>query len=638
MGKLGINRKKSRLLTVLFAFALPGAGHMYSGQHPKGLLLIATFLLDVIAIIRLADSDGGRHLLLIVYLGIMLPVFYFISVFDSLQSLEAEDTSPVALGLTQGVLILLTGVLLLLLLKPPALILPWMNELAELSVGPIIMIASIILWLRSRKGSVSMFKLGRFTAAALVLIVGALLLWDQIQGRNDISLLGEWWPVIFILLGIEIILFSIKFKGIEKKLRLDVAGGVIALVITAIAYVVTQYADIPFRWLDQFNVDISGAKEYGEEKGFRYEKAIIKVPLDDAISLIKIVNQNGQVTVRSADVQEVELQTTVWVDLANETEANAIADQSVVKVNPGAELAIEAKGQAFGTNGNMKPRMNITVTVPMALSNQIVKEMLPVETQLPLENENVDESTDPIDPFDPSNPVDATDSTSANKEEESNDQQLADENNMDQLPAVKLKVETENGPVELTNLGFPGGLDVRNTSGLVTISNIIGPVSVKGVNGAIQVNSVAGDSSFEIKNGNITASDITGKAYAKITNGSLEMKQIVGDIEAETKNGKIKIDGASAAVKADTLNGNIELNSTEVGGDWDLDSSVGEIKLTMPVAGHFKVYGSVTFGTITSELPLEISKKTIRGTIGEGTFRIQINATNSIAIKGFGLS
>ncbi|WP_169089516.1 DUF4097 family beta strand repeat-containing protein [Paenibacillus sp. PL91] len=649
MGQLRIKRTKNRLLTVLLAFALPGAGHMYTGQHPKGLLLITAFLLDLTAIVRLADSDGGSHLLLIVYLGIMLPVFYFISVFDSLQSTEAEDHSPVALNRALGFIILAAGAIMLVLVKPPQAILPWMNELAELCVGPIIILAAITLQLRSRKGSVSMFKLGRFTAAVLVLAVGVLLLWDQIQGKNDISLLGQWWPVIFILLGLEVILFSIKFKGAEKKLRLDVAGGMIALVITMTAYVVTQYADIPFRWLDQFNVDLNGAADYGEEKGFRYDKAIIKVPLDEAASLIQIVNPNGQVTVRSGDVQEIELLTAVWVDLTDKTEADAIAEQSTVKINPGAELTLEAKGQSYGANGSMKPRMNMIITVPMSLSDQLQVEETPSETPTHLESEQPIDATNAAKSESPltfgtaldaiqqlateppgnsdNNPID---------EPEQNPQD--DEDVEEQQPALKMKVESGNGPVEVKALTLPGGLDIRSSSGIVKISNINGSVSVKGNNGDIHISGITGDSSIETKNGTIAAETIQGKLFANTLNGSLEINQIEGDIEAETKNGKIKMNGAGASVKADTLNGSIELSSATVGGDWDLDSSVGEVKLAMPQDGHFTVYGSVTFGNITTELPLEVSKKTIRGSIGEGTFRIQINATNSIMISQFGLS
>lgn len=621
MGKLGIKRKKNRLLAVLFAFVMPGAGHMYTGQHPKGLLLIAAFLLDLTAIVRLADSDGGRHLLLIVYLGIMLPVFYFISVFDSLQSMEVEDESPVPLGLIHGILLLIAGTIMLILLKPPEVILPWMNELAELCVGPIIIVTAIVLQLRLRKGTVSMYKLGRFTAAALVLTVGALLLWDQIQGRNDISLLGQWWPVLFILLGIEIILFSLKFKGMEKKLRLDIVGGMIALVITTTAYVVTQYADIPFRWLDQFNVDLNGSAEYGEEKGFRIDKAVIKVPLNESASLIRVVNPNGQVTIRSADVQEIELQTAVWVDLTEQSEAEKVAEQSTVKITPGNEITLEAKGQAYGANGGRKPRMNMIVTLPLSMSDQLeVKEATLTESTFPVDSITQNDQNMHINTEVPGPETELEPTPEVEPE---------------QKPAVKLKVESGNGPVDVMGLTLPGGLEIKSNSGLVTIGNINGPVSVKGNNGGIHVNAVTGDSNLETKNGTITAAAVQGKLYANTLNGSLEIKQIEDDIEAETKNGKIKIDGAGASVKADTLNGSIELNSGTVGGDWDLDSSIGEIKLSMPEDGNFTIYGSVTFGNITTELPLEASKKTIRGTMGEGTFRVQINATNSIAIKRY---
>ncbi|WP_424768857.1 DUF4097 family beta strand repeat-containing protein [Paenibacillus sp. sgz302251] len=644
MGKLRIKSQKNRLLAVLFAFAIPGAGHLYAGQHRRGLLLLAIFLLDLTAIVRLADSDGGRHLLLIVYLGMMLPVFYFISVFDSLQSIE-NAVEPKVFGISDGLLLLTAGTIMLILIRPPEMILPWMNELAELCVGPIIMVASLLLLLRSRRGSLSMIKLGRFTAAALVLTVGALLLWDQIQGRNHIALLGQWWPVIFILLGIEVVMFSVIFKDKEKKVRLDLAGGMIALVITATAFAVTQYADIPFRWLDQFNVDLNGSVDYGEEKGFRYDKAVIKVPLEEGISLIRIVNPNGQVTVRSGDVQEIEVMTAVWVDLSNEAEANVIAEESVVKVTPGTEVELEAKGQSYSTNGSRKPRMNMTVTVPLSMSDKLEMEEVPLPTSTPaeaiepLEGEGaaVPESeamTESELSVDPNTQAVAEDHDTIGMEPIDNLNPPEDAESPQKTP-VKLTIEADNGSIDVSGLDLPGGLEIGSNMGLITVTNIIGPVSVKGNNGGINASKIVGNSTLETKNGTITAADIEGKLYANTLNGSLELKQVKGDIEAETKNGKIKIDGVGAAVNADTLNGGIEVNSEIVGGNWDVDSTVGEIKLSVPEDGHYTVYGSVTFGNITTDLPLDISKKTIRGTIGEGTYRIQINATNSIVVNRF---
>lgn len=424
-----------------------------------------------------------------------------------------------------------------------------MNELAELSVGPMIMMVSITLLLRLWKGSLSMLKLGRFTAAALVLTVGALLLWDQIKGRNDISLLGQWWPIIFILLGLETIIFSLKFKGVQKRLRLDVTGGMIAIVITLTAYGVTQYADLPFRWLDQFNVDLNGPAEFGEEKGFQYDKAVIKVPLDEEASLIRIVNPNGQVTVRSGEVQEIELLTTVWVDVTDQSEADAIAEQTTVKIDPGTELTVEAKGQAYGANGSRKPRMNMIVTVPMSLSDQLQVEELPVETALPEETESAIDVTDDLaaveQEMESSTEIEdlqviETDAPGALETDLNEEPEQTPDIAKEQKPLLKLKVESGNGAVDIRELTLSGGLDIRSNSGIVTVSNIIGAVYVKGIAGEIAVNGVTGDSTLEIKNGSIMAAAIQGKLFANTLNGSLDLKDIEGNVEAETKNGKFK--------------------------------------------------------------------------------------------------
>ncbi|MNE46378.1 hypothetical protein D3C80_1407100 [compost metagenome] len=66
-----------------------------------------------------------------------------------------------------------------------------------------------------------------------------------------------------------------------------------------------------------------------------------------------------------------------------------------------------------------------------------------------------------------------------------------------------------------------------------------------------------------------------------------------------------------------------------------MDSSIGEISLSLPEEGDYSIYGSVTFGNISTELPFEVSKKTVKGAVGEGRYRIQINATNSIVIHRY---
>lgn len=598
MRQLGVTKSKNRLLTVVLAFILPGAGHLYTGHFSRGLLLIVGLLLDGAAIIQLADANGARHLLFIVYLGLALPVFYFFSVYDALQSLDRTVDRPGSLKISNGLLIMASGMLLFLLIKPPSSLVPWMNELADFAVGPLLIAVALVVFIKYVRGAGHMFKLGRLTSALIIIVVGSLLLWDQIQGRNDIALLGQWWPFVFILLGAEVIMYSVAQRKGEKQLRLDFAGGILAIVIVVSAYTVTQFAELPFRWLDQY-VDLKGTADYGDEKGFQYEKEPILIPFDELTSSIKINNPNGQITVRSGEGNEVVIESEVWVDIDNQEEADQIADHSFVEaVSEGEKLSIAAEGQSYGTNGTRKPRVNMIITIPQ----------LAVEAEPEIDAVQDEESAD------------------------QSNQDLED-NKVDQHQ-LSIIIDANNGTIDTNELIVTGGLQIKNVSGKINLSKIIGPVEVAGINGDITVQDVTGNVKLSTKNGTLAIAEVTGELFTETINGSIDIKQAAGNIEADTKNGKIRIDGAEASVKADTLNGGIELFSSVIGGDWDVDSSVGEIKLQVPEDGHFSVYGSVTFGTITTDLPLTISKKTARGTVGEGTYRIQINATNSISIHG----
>ncbi|MEK3884061.1 DUF4097 family beta strand repeat-containing protein [Paenibacillus sp. PL2-23] len=631
MGKLRITGRAGRLLAVVFAFLAPGMGHVWMGQYGRGLLLLAGLLLDCTAIFRLADSDGGRHLLLIVYLMLLLPVFYFISVYEVLQA-ESERVPAAleAVKLAEGVGLAAAGATMLLLIKPPAFLLPWMNELAEWCVGPLLMVAAVCIAMSLRRGGVWVFKLGRWTAAVVIFTVGALLVWDLAKGRNDLVLLSEWWPVIFILLGVEIIAYAGWLNRRRDKLRLDGAGVAAALAITVTAYAVTQYADFPVRWLDQFNVDLSGRMDLGEESGFQFHQNITKIPFGSEVESIKVLNPNGDILVRSGFVDEIELHTTVWVDTEDEQAASSIAEQSVVRITPGENIVLEASGQPFGPNGNRLPRMNLEIVLP-----QLEVPPAPAsEEELPSEEPSAEAEVDEVvSQAEEENGIGVIEGDEADSN--SGTEELLEEQAVPALQTLKVELESGNGAISAEDVVAVDGIEIRSASGMVHVSSIHGPVSVIGVNSSIEAEAIAGDSSLVTQNGTIAAEYLSeGDVYVSTLNGDIQLKAVQGAVDAETKNGGIVISGAANDVKADTLNGSIEVSSLEVGGNWDLDSSVGEIKLTVPYIGDYSVYGSVTFGGITTDLPLEQYRKTIRGTIGEGIYRIHINATNSISIHG----
>jgi len=668
MNKPDKKRSKSKIFAALLAFLLPGAGNMYTGQRAKGLLLLLAFFIDIGSIIRLANSDGGRHLLLIVYLAMLLPVVYFISVYSALQSAELDERTEDRIGAGYGAVLILAGLLLLVILQPPSLIMPWLNEAAELSTGMFMIAGSCILLALLWKGVIVTYRVGRLSAALLIAAVGGLLLSDKLQERNDIALLALWWPMIIIAVGLECIGYSMRLSKDKKRLRIDLAGLLAATLISGAAFAVTQYGDYPARWLDQFNTDLSHISQYDEEKGYHYDKPLLKVPVDDALELISISNANGHITVRTGEVLEAEIAATIWVDVASETEAQAIAEQSFVQISPGRELYMEAKGQSYGAGGAQKARMNMVITLPESLAYRIagtedgldglletpINE--PIKEHAEEEANEAEQSGAEVDPQEQDDDsitpagqpgtntgeeVDgAADPASAEQypagAEAANEAVPDEEDAGEAEPLVALKIDVGLGDVDVSGLHLPGGLDIRSGSGIVKAAQISGPLTVKSNNGTIEAKEIYGPGSLEAKYGSIAVSDLFGDLYVSTLNGSLELTDVNGNIEAETKNGKVAIEEPKASVKADTLNGDIELISSVVAGDWDLGSSIGEIKIRMPEIGDYRLYGSVTFGKIETELPFDVSKKIVKALSGAGTYRIQINANNSIVIARHG--
>ncbi|MFC4777141.1 DUF6677 family protein [Paenibacillus sp. GCM10023252] len=582
---------QNRILTVLLAIIIPGAGHLYQARYLRGLLLLTLWLMDITAMIRLADANGGRHLLLIVYLGLALPVIYFISVYDALQGAgdaERRRMSAPRTNLVQGLLLMAAGGVLLLLIKPPDSLEPWMSELADYTLGPgliAVAAAAILLTVRSRSRW-SSYRLGRLTGAIIIGAVGWILLWDQLSGDNHIALLVEWWPILIILIGAEVITKQWWMAGerAASRLRFDLAGLSIAAIIAVTAYTVTQYAELPFRWLDQWNADLAGLSDYGEEKGYRYEKQPVTLTADELGSHIAIESTNGQVTVRQGTTADLQVSSVIWVDVDNQAEADSIGEKSFIHIDrKDSRLIIKGNGEPYGPNGSRKPRMNITITLPAASANPLTDEELFEGSSIP--------------------------------------------------PGRSLSIQTGNGIIDVAGAQLQGGLTLEQATGDIRINDVTGEVKAETKSGQITLSRVSGAAVLATTNGSITASSITGSLSGSAANGNIELEQVSGALEAETDNGKIRITDAAGSIKADTLNGGIEISSRAIGGDWDIDSSVGEIMLSLPESGDYSIYGSVTFGTIKSDFPYTISKKTIRGKSGAGTNRIHINATNSIILQ-----
>ncbi|MFD0715933.1 DUF4097 domain-containing protein [Paenibacillus sp. GCM10027626] len=636
-------RKKRQYWRVaqLCSFLIPGGGHLLLGSPLKGLLILTGTLIDLAAMVRYASEGNGNYTLLIVYLGLAIPVFWFYSVFDMLQLTakmrakeEQEPEIPVQTGkglMLQGFILAIMGLLLLILVHKVSVRTYWLSQAGIYAPGiSLAVIAALLVIYRGK----TMFKMGRLTAAAVILTVGGLLLSDQIQHRNDIELLGQWWPAAFVLLGLEVVVYGLIYRSSSKRLSFDLAGSFLAVVIAVAAFGVTQYAAMPFRWLDQWKDNLAGMVGFSEEKGFKYELEMKRVPLPAELTAIEVNNPNGEVQIKPGDVERIEIRTVMWVDSSDEKEAQEVKANSEIAASEGDTLVIEAKGATYGVSNSRKPRMNMVITIPA--QSQFVVRPAPAQQagetfDEPVSSTSVSEAeqtdgTEGQQPGDMAEGAPSADSE-ANPETEKPEEAA--------VLSTELAISVSNGTVKVAGLYLPGGLKVKMANGEIAIHDLEGNVTAETKNGSIEAADIAGNAHLETYNGNVSAARITGNLEGSTLSGSMNVAYIEGKVEVATKNGQIDIKEALSSVKADTLNGDIAIASSTVGGNWNIDSSIGEIRLMIPDNGSYSVNGSVTFGTIATDLPLDASKKTITGEIGGGEFRINVNANSSITVNRY---
>lgn len=675
-------------LAPLLAFFVPGSGHMMLGRPAPGLLLLLGALTDIAAIIRFGDQSGGTFVLIIVLLGLALPVFWFYSVFGTLQlasklrrEAESADGEQARTGtgtggaaIAQGIAAIVLGCVLWVLVQTSMDFSAVIAAAGTYAPGSLLLLLALVWSLRSVRRS-KPFRMGRFTSATALFAVGGLLLWDQIAGRNDIAWVGQWWPAGFVLLDIEIVIASLAVRASGKRVSFDLGGVFLASLFALTAFAVTQYASMPFRWLDEFKVNLTGTSGFSEEKGFRFEKESLHWPLTADTDAIAIENTNGDVMVKKGAVSDIVVETVMWVDTDNKAEAEDAAANSAIEVHGDEKIVIKSQGHAYGTNGERLPRMNMVITIPegSAFGQRPVSKhdespdrngaptqdgtptqnetstqnVAPSQDMASVQNQKLPDGGDASGDASPDNSQDisadgsevgasAADNAVTNDPASSETSQDEGTYSSEQETShTKLEIGTINGSVEAADLVLGDGLTIKVTTGEIKLSHIVGPVYAITKNGGVQVAEMEGDVTLDTSNGDIKASNVKGIFDASASIGNIALEHVGSDVDADTKNGQIVINEAQGAVRADSLNGDIDISSGTVSGDWDINSSIGEIHVAVPEVGDYSVNGSVTFGDIASDLPLTINKKTIRGSVGAGTYRINIDANSSIAVNHY---
>lgn len=168
---------------------------------------------------------------------------------------------------------------------------------------------------------------------------------------------------------------------------------------------------------------------------------------------------------------------------------------------------------------------------------------------------------------------------------------------------MNVSVYTRAGHVETGDLA--GTLTVRTAGGHVQAGAIGGKVDIRTAGGHISVKKAGGAADLKTAGGHIEVGDVNGDLWAKTAGGHIESGRVNGKVEAKTAGGHIDIGEAKGSIQASTSGGSVTAfmagQPTE---DSRLVSHAGSVKLRIGSAVKADIDAQSTGGSVRSDLEL----------------------------------
>lgn len=334
-----------------------------------------------------------------------------------------------------------------------------------------------------------MVHMGRYTAALLLIATGAALVLDQMSGTQYMRTLVEWWPVILIVLGVEVILLSLIYRNRADKLHFSF-GSVFGA--AAIAFVVMLMTGFGSGNMDSLNW------RFWEQAWNRVERPVEYVQPGTQTELIRVKNRNGKVLLQSGDTDQVELQSTiVYSGLLSQHEARAVEEESRLEIrDDGRTLEIEAVGKRYRRFfWTTEARMDVVITVP--------QDRL-FDYELELANGDIDiRSLELLE---------------------------------------RMSVRTSNGDIDIYDIA--GDVRAVTKNGNIHIGRMYSQVEAETSNGDVWITDVRGPAEVRTKNGDVEARDIYSSFIAETSNGDIIVSSPIvgGNWKFLSKNGDLELE------------------------------------------------------------------------------------------------
>ncbi|MBE9918384.1 DUF4097 domain-containing protein [Paenibacillus donghaensis] len=346
-------------------------------------------------------------------------------------------------------------------------------------------------------------RAGRFTAVLLLIATGVLLLIDALYGTEYLLLLPKWWPLLAVLWGIEsmVLYFAAwRTKAAGRRVQLDLRGVLLALVLSASVFIVTEQKQYLHLW-NKVSLNLTAAGvDYSEQEGNSVGKDMVAVPVEMDTQNINVESINGDIVVQRGPVTDIGVQAETWVDQITGPEAEVIGRESTLEINRGSTITIQTKAKPYGQSGKRQPRINLTITLP---------EDRHFDLSLRTMNGSI---------------------------------------SLKRVDAIKqITMETANGELKMDHV--TGNVKGSTLNGKISAFNVTGSVDLTTSQGNVQAVDISDTATLSTQVGNLSVIRVLGKIDARTKNGNIDIADVRSGLKTESLNGGITV--RSSVVEGD---------------------------------------------------------------------------------------
>jgi hypothetical protein len=411
----------------------------------------------------------------------------------------------------------------------------------------------------------TMRKVGTLTSALTLLALGIVLLTDLVLQKPILSQVLNFWPVVILGLGGEMLwsLYSVKKQNTNEEIRVDVRS--IALLSLVGIFSITLYTAQNVEGMVQSSI-------LNVRDAFSDKTISLPDRMYDAknVQKLEVYSSIGTIEVSKSNAPQIMIKTKVHVRNLNSQQANDEAKNWTPKITEGATFRVE---------------LDSSVAAASKINGVDLEIQLPANIAL---------------------------------------QVLANNGNVSVQDHVgDVVISAESGKIELEKI--KGKTSIEQNDGQIFAKNIEGELQVKSNKGRIEVEKVTGNASLKSTYGQIRVAKIGGALRVDGEIGDVQINDVSGNVNAQTKKGLIQASHMKKEVTLASGTGGITVES-EVGGSWILNSTRGMVSIRIPDRSDIEFIGESSRGLVKGPTKSDSAPTGSRVTekMGNGTHSIVV--------------